>query len=84
MSFNQVVLCSYAGLRGAVGVSLALMVVSSDEIPRYTKDVILLHVAGVALLTLTINASTTQALITYLDLSRFSDLKKNILIGLTK
>jgi sodium/hydrogen exchanger 10/11 len=27
MSFNQVILCSYAGLRGAVGLSLALIVV---------------------------------------------------------
>jgi len=26
MSFKQVILCSYAGLRGAVGLSLALMV----------------------------------------------------------
>lgn len=26
MNFNQVILCSYAGLRGAVGLSLALMV----------------------------------------------------------
>ena len=84
MSFNQVILCSYAGLRGAVGLSLALMVVSSDKIPRYIQDVILLHVAGVALLTLIINATTTQALITYLGLSRYSDLKKNILLGLTK
>jgi|TARA_B110000285_G_C15058346_1_gene580882 NhaP-type Na+/H+ or K+/H+ antiporter len=29
MSFNQVLLCSYAGLRGAVGLSLALMVTAS-------------------------------------------------------
>jgi len=35
MSFNQVVLCSYAGLRGAVGMSLALMVTASHKVPRY-------------------------------------------------
>jgi len=29
MSFSQVILCSYAGLRGAVGLSLALMVTTS-------------------------------------------------------
>jgi hypothetical protein len=46
--------------------------------------VILLHVAGVALLTLLINATTTGPLVKYLGLSKYSDLKKNILVGLTK
>jgi NhaP-type Na+/H+ or K+/H+ antiporter len=84
MTFKEVVLCSYAGLRGAVGMSLALMVAASDKIPRYIQDVILLHVAGVALLTLLINATTTGPLVKYLGLSKYSDLKKNILMGLTK
>ena len=44
---------------------------------------ILLHVAGVALLTLLINATTTRFVVSYLGLSRQSDLKKNILVGLT-
>jgi len=35
MSFQQVVLCSYAGLRGAVGLSLALMVCNSPKVPRF-------------------------------------------------
>lgn len=63
--------------------SLALMVAASDRVPRYIQDVILLHVAGVALLTLLINATTTGALVRFLGLSRYSDIKKNILVGLT-
>ena len=82
MSFNQVVLCAYAGLRGAVGMSLALMVTASNKVPRYIQDVVLLHVAGVALLTLLVNATTTGTLVRYLGLSRQSDLKKNIMVGL--
>jgi NhaP-type Na+/H+ or K+/H+ antiporter len=35
MTFKEVLLCSYAGLRGAVGMSLALMVAASKNIPRY-------------------------------------------------
>lgn len=35
LNFKQVLLCSYAGLRGAVGMSLALIVASSTKIPRY-------------------------------------------------
>ena len=83
MSFAQVVLCSYAGLRGAVGLSLALMVAGSTKIPRQVQDIVLLHVAGVALLTLLINASTTGAVVKYLGLAKTSDLKQNMLISVT-
>ena len=69
MEFRHVILCSYAGLRGAVGLSLALMVVTSPHINDYIKDVILLHVGGVALLTLLVNATTTGMLVRYLDLA---------------
>jgi len=79
-----VVLCAYAGLRGAVGLSLALMVAASTHVPRYVQDIVLLHTAGVALLTLLINATTTGTLVRFLGLSRQSDLKKNILVSLTK
>lgn len=35
MSFNQVVLCSYAGLRGAVGLCLALIVATTAGVDRH-------------------------------------------------
>jgi len=70
MPFKQVILCAYAGLRGAVGMCLALMVATDEKIPEYIKDVILLHVAGVALLTLLINATTMRSLVNYLGLSK--------------
>jgi len=76
-------MCSYAGLRGAVGLSLALIVANSPKVPREISDIILLHVAGVALLTLLINATTTGALVRALGLSRQSSIKKNILVGIT-
>lgn len=83
LNFKQVVLCAYAGLRGAVGMSLALMVAASNKIPRYIQDIVLLHTLGVALLTLLINASTTGALVKYLGLSKQSDIKKNIMVGIS-
>ena len=63
MTFNQIILCTYAGLRGAVGLSLALMVATSPGIDRYIQDLVLLNVAGIALLTLLINATTTAKLV---------------------
>jgi len=43
----------------------------------------MLHVAGVALLTLLINATTTGWLVRKLGLSQQSDLQKNMLVGAT-
>ena len=63
------ILCTYAGLRGAVGLSLALMVDSSPYINKRVQDLVLLHVGGVALLTLLINASTTELLVKKLGLT---------------
>jgi len=52
-------LSSYAGLRGAVGLALALIVKASDKIETHTKDIILHHVGFIAIYTLLINATTT-------------------------
>jgi len=63
--------------------SLALMVAGSHLVPAYVRNVILMHVAGVALLTLLINATTTAYLVKCLKLSTYSDLKKNILLSIS-
>ena len=82
MNFRQVILATYAGLRGAVGLSLALMVQTSPHINKFVKDLILLDVAGVALLTLIVNASTTEWLVKKLGLTAQSEIQQNILITL--
>ena len=83
MNFKQLILCSYAGLRGALGMCLALIVAVDDKLPKYTRDVILLHVLGVALLTLIINATTTSFLVKKLGLSKQSDIKQNMLVSVS-
>lgn len=84
MTFKQVILCSYAGLRGAVGISLALMVFGEKKLSAHTRDVILLHVLGVALLTLLINAPTTGFLVKKLGLNSQSDIKKSMLLQVSQ
>ena len=63
--------------------SLALMVAGDEKVPKGVRDVILIHVAGVALLTLLINATTTAILVRALGLNHYSDLKKNILFSVS-
>jgi NhaP-type Na+/H+ or K+/H+ antiporter len=62
-------LSSYAGLRGAVGLALALIVQASEKTPTHTKDVILHHVGFIAMYTLLINATTTGWLVKKLKLT---------------
>ena len=71
MSFKQVLLSSYAGLRGAVGLALALIVnaSTSSNVSQFVKDTIVFHVGGIALLTLMINAPTTGMLVKFLKLT---------------
>ena len=79
MTFKEVLLSTYAGLRGAVGLSLALMVSIEPSIDVHIQDVILIHVGGMAMLTLLINATTTGLLVKKLGLNKESDIQKNIL-----
>lgn len=82
MSFKEVLLSTYAGLRGAVGMSLALMVLVEPTIDYHIQDIILIHVGGLAMLTLIINATTTGTLVNKLGLTKESDIQKNILYGI--
>lgn len=71
MDLKQLVFLSYAGLRGAVGLTLALIVTQEDpdKINKYVQDKILFLTGGIAILTLIINAPTTGWFIKYLGLS---------------
>lgn len=74
MTFKEVLLTTYAGLRGAVGMSLALMVSIEPLIDAHIQDVILVHVGGMAMMTLLINATTTGCLVRKLGLTKESDI----------
>lgn len=79
LSFKQLVLLSYAGLRGAVGLTLALIFFNDQLIDSKTKSIILFHTAGIAFLTIMVNGTTTGFLISYLGLARVTRVKKKFL-----
>ena len=62
----------WGGLRGAVGLALALIVEQDNTIDRLTRDRILFHVAGIAGLTLLINGTTCGWLVDKLGLTKVS------------
>jgi CPA1 family monovalent cation:H+ antiporter len=60
----------WGGLRGAVGLALALTVVTTDGIPLEIQQIVLTLTAGVVLFTLLVNALTIEPLIVMLGLNR--------------
>ena len=59
---------AWGGLRGAVGLSLALITEGDSTIDEELRDRVLFHTAGVALLSLLINGTTTELLLKLVNL----------------
>eukprot|EP00746_Dinoflagellata_sp_MGD_P040904 gnl/MRDRNA2_/MRDRNA2_19878_c0_seq1.p1 gnl/MRDRNA2_/MRDRNA2_19878_c0~~gnl/MRDRNA2_/MRDRNA2_19878_c0_seq1.p1 ORF type:complete len:1228 (+),score=222.81 gnl/MRDRNA2_/MRDRNA2_19878_c0_seq1:1-3684(+) len=56
--WKEAVLCTAGGLRGAVGLAMALLVHGDSGIGSYNRAQIAFHVSGLAMLTLAINGTT--------------------------
>lgn len=60
----------HGGLRGAVSLALALIVELDRKLDESQRDYVLFYAAGIAFLTLLINATTTGPLLRWLGLTR--------------
>lgn len=69
LSKRDAVILSWGGLRGALGLTLALMVAGTPSIPEEIRDQVLLLTAGVVTLTLVVNATTIRRLLERLGLT---------------
>eukprot|EP00322_Chrysochromulina_rotalis_P001436 CAMPEP_0115843134 /NCGR_PEP_ID=MMETSP0287-20121206/8157_1 /TAXON_ID=412157 /ORGANISM="Chrysochromulina rotalis, Strain UIO044" /LENGTH=522 /DNA_ID=CAMNT_0003296821 /DNA_START=1 /DNA_END=1569 /DNA_ORIENTATION=- len=78
MTVRAALFASWGGLRGAVGLSLALSMHAEMGASRAGKLVIL-HVAGVALLTMLINATTSAGILRLLNMNAVSSIKRQLL-----
>ncbi len=72
LSKREAVILSWGALRGAVGLTLALMVTYTDTIPEDVSRQILLLTAGIVTLTLVINATTIKWFLRKLGMLRSS------------
>ena len=66
MTNEEGIVLVYGGLRGALGLSLALMVGTDDGFPERLREIVVFNMAGVATLTLLVNGTTAGALVGYL------------------
>jgi len=70
LNVSTCIFLAYAGLRGAVGLALALMLTSNKKIGKDASDLILFYVAGLVILTLFVNGMTAGWLLNKLGLAK--------------
>merc|ERR1719171_1556403 len=83
LPWQDSVVVIWGGLRGTVGLALALQLTNSidnsDKIMGKVGEKILLHMAGIVLLTLLVNATTMTPLLKMLGISEISGFKKGVM-----
>ena len=80
LDIKTCVFLAYAGLRGAVGLSLALVLKNNEKIPKAVASLILFHVCGIVILTLFVNGMTAGFLLAKLGLSKESKISKKLMV----
>jgi NhaP-type Na+/H+ or K+/H+ antiporter len=76
LSFSQAAVVVWGGLRGAVGLALAMIVEHDPAVDERVGQLFLFHMAGIVILTLVVNGSTTGMLVRYLKLHKSSTAAK--------
>lgn len=83
MTLADTMVLTWSGLRGAVGLSLAIQVRmdrAEGEISEADADRVLFYVAGVAALTLMVNATTCPFIVRWLGVATLPETKQRILL----
>mmetsp|Transcript_39434 Transcript_39434/g.64518 ORF Transcript_39434/g.64518 Transcript_39434/m.64518 type:complete len:960 (+) Transcript_39434:48-2927(+) len=60
----------YGGLRGAIGLALALILETETAFEKVDRDRVLFHVCGIVVLTLVVNAPTVKYVVQWLGLNK--------------
>jgi len=79
ISRKEMIVLIYGGLRGALGLSLALIVgVDKEAFSMRLREIVVFNMASVATLTLLINGTTTALLVKYLEMIKVSPIKTKL------
>lgn len=70
LDFPSIVFASYAGMRGAVALCLALLLTENTKVPKSVSMLVLFHVCGTVVWTLAINGMTAGWLLNALGLQK--------------
>ncbi|GMH48850.1 hypothetical protein TL16_g00390 [Triparma laevis f. inornata] len=68
----------WGGLRGAVGLALAMMVFSNDCIPKEIRDYTLFYTSGIVILTVCVNSLSMPHLVSHLQMDRVASSRQMV------
>ena len=68
ISQSELIVLVYGGLRGALGLSLSLLVGADEQLPKRFRHLTVFYMASMAALTNLINGTTCKALVKYLNM----------------
>jgi len=60
LTISHILLCTFSGIKGTVGIALAIVMASDKKIQIYPQDIIFFHIIGIALLNRLINVPLTR------------------------
>eukprot|EP01065_Artemidia_motanka_P033198 TRINITY_DN4016_c0_g3_i1.p1 TRINITY_DN4016_c0_g3~~TRINITY_DN4016_c0_g3_i1.p1 ORF type:complete len:1394 (+),score=358.60 TRINITY_DN4016_c0_g3_i1:57-4238(+) len=80
LTFSSTMLVGWGGLRGAVGLALALLIEANEDVAYETvRTKFIFHVAGIVILTLCVNGTTTGKLVAHFKLDKVPDRNKRMM-----
>merc|ERR1719217_1407739 len=79
LNYKEAVVMVWSGLRGAVGLAMAIIVDREEQVPTQMGSRVMFHIGGLAALTTIINATTSAPLLRFLDLTRTTEMKQRCL-----
>lgn len=74
MQWRESLVIAYGGLKGAIGISFAMIVFENTQYELTMRNLFLMHVTANSLLTLLINGMTTGWIINWLKLSNLTQI----------
>ena len=78
LSGKEFAVLVWGGLRGSLGLALALIVAVDDSLPKRMRDLVLFYMAGMAVLTLLINGTTCSWLVKRLEITAEPEIKNRL------
>merc|ERR1719321_554807 len=79
LDYKEAIVMVWSGLRGAVGLAMAIIVDREPQVPTQMGSRVMFHIGGLAALTTIINATTSGPLLRFLDLTRTTEMKQRCL-----
>merc|ERR1719217_1129968 len=79
LDYKEAIVMVWSGLRGAVGLAMAIIVDREPQVPTQMGSRVMFHIGGLAALTTIINATTSAPLLRFLDLTRTTEMKQRCL-----